>query len=155
MMPLPSFPPKPELTLLKKTTTYRITVEASTENLADVREFVSNHAVAEGFSAQDVADLSLAVDEAYTNIIKHAYNNDKSQMVEIELEVDDKQICVCLTDQGVSFDQQNYKIPDIKKQIKHKKRGGMGVYLIHKLMDEVSYKTSGKDNEIRLYKNRD
>lgn len=140
---------------LKKTATYHITVEASTRNLSEVRDFVSEHAQAEGFSPGKVADLCLAVDEAYTNIIKHAYKNDSTQLVKIDLEFSNNEICVVLTDSGESFDESKYEMPDIKKQIKDKKRGGMGVYLIHKLMDKVDYNTTDDENEIRMYKQRD
>jgi serine/threonine-protein kinase RsbW len=140
---------------LKKTATYHITVKASTRNLSEVRDFVSEHARAEGFSPQKVADLCLAVDEAYTNIIKHAYKNDPSQIVKIDLEFDNDQICVCLTDSGEGFDEERYVMPDIEQQIKNKKRGGMGVYLINKLMDKVDYTSSADENEIRMYKQRD
>jgi len=140
---------------LKKTATYHITVEASTRNLAKVRDFVSNHAQAEGFSPASVADLCLAVDEAYTNIIKHAYKYDATQLVKINLEFNNNEICVALTDSGDSFDKSTYVEPDIERQIKDKRRGGMGVYLIHKLMDKVDYNTSTDENEIRMYKQRD
>lgn len=139
---------------MKKTATYHIAVEASTENLAKVRDFISEHAGSEGFAPKTVADLCLAVDEAYTNIVKHAYKNDPGNMVEIDLEFDNEQICVCLTDQGESFSAGSIEKPDIEGQVKKKKRGGMGVYLIHKLMDDVDYQSRGDENEIRLYKNR-
>lgn len=139
---------------MKNTATYHITVEASTKNLTKVREFVAEHASSEGFSTQSVSDLCLAVDEAYTNIIKHAYKNDATQTVKIDLEVDDEKICVSLKDRGESFKQTEYSLPDIKEQIKQKKRGGMGVYLIHKLMDDVNYNTDNNFNVIRLCKNR-
>lgn len=140
---------------MKKSVTYHISVEASTKNLSEVREFVAHHANSEGFSSESVSDLCLAVDEAYTNIIKHAYKNDPTQIVSIDLEFDDEKICVCLKDQGESFNKKGYTIPDIREQIKNKKRGGMGVYLIHKLMDNVNYLTNTEENEIRMYKNRD
>jgi serine/threonine-protein kinase RsbW len=140
---------------LKKTATYHITVGASTRNLSVVREFVSEHARAEGFSENVVSDVCLAVDEAYTNIIKHAYNFDSTKKVEVDLEFDNEKICVCLTDTGESFDKSNYTVPDIPKQIKNKKRGGMGVFLIQKLMDHVDYHIGNRENEIKMYKNRE
>jgi serine/threonine-protein kinase RsbW len=140
---------------LNNTTTYQIRVKASTKNLAEVRDFISDHAINEGFSPDSVADLCLAVDEAYTNIIKHAYHFDTSKSVKIDLEFDNKQICVRLTDHGESFDEKKYVMPDISEQIKNKRRGGMGVYLIHKLMDEVSYDSTEKENIIQMCKKRD
>jgi serine/threonine-protein kinase RsbW len=139
---------------LKKTATYHISVGASTKNLAAVRSFVAQHAKAQGFSEKAVSDVCLAVDEAYTNIIKHAYKFDPTKKVEVDLEFDSEQICVSLIDTGESFDKSNYAIPDIPKQIKNKKRGGMGVYLIQKLMDRVNYNTRDSENEIKMYKKK-
>lgn len=140
---------------MKNITTYHLSVAATTENLIKVREFIAQHANSEGFSSQSVSDLCLATDEALTNIIKHAYKNDASKKINIELEVDDKKICITLQDKGESFNRDTYKKPDLKDQIKKKKRGGMGVYLIHKLMDKVQYVSDSAVNEIRLCKNRD
>lgn len=139
---------------MDKATTYRKKVNASTHNLSAIREFVSKHAENQGFSAQKVADIQLAVDEAYTNIIKHAYKNDSNKEVVINLEFDDDKMVVTLTDHGVGFDIEKYKRPDLKRQIEKKKRGGMGVYLIRKLMDEVTYNIKNQKNILRMSKNR-
>lgn len=139
---------------MDKATTYRKKVNASTKNLSTIREFVSRHAEEQGFSAQKVADIQLAVDEAYTNIIKHAYKNDSTKEVIINLEFDDDKMIVTLTDRGVGFDIEKYKRPDLKRQIEKKKRGGMGVYLIRKLMDEVTYNVKNQKNILRMSKNR-
>jgi len=139
---------------LNKTATYRITVNASTENLAEVREFVALHAKNQGFTKNQISDLQLAVDEAYTNIIKHAYKEHSEENVEINLSFDTEKLCISLFDSGNSFEPKNYDLPDIRKKIEEGKRGGMGVYLIHQLMDSVSYHQKPDKNEIRLCKKR-
>ncbi len=139
---------------MNKAVTYRKKISASTQNLSDVREFVSRHAEHHGFTSRQIADVQLAVDEACTNIIKHAYNYDASKELSIELEFDDEKMNVTLTDQGIGFDVERYKKPDLKKQIARKKRGGMGVYLIRNLMDEVNYYVESRENVLRMIKNR-
>lgn len=136
------------------TTTYSISVQASTEHLAEVRDFVAKHAAEFGFKKQDVADIRLAVDEAYTNIIKHAYKNDEQKSVDIELGYNSSQFWISLLDTGDAFDPKKYSKPDVRKKIKEKKRGGVGVYLIKKLMDTVEYRTEGSVNEIRMTKHK-
>ena len=116
-----------------------LTVEASTEHI--------------GLNQKDISEIRLAVDEAYTNIIKHAYKNSPTQKVDIEIGSDDEQLWISLMDKGNSFDPNSYREPDLMKRIKEKKRGGMGVYLIRKLMDQVQYNRKGKTNEIRMVKN--
>lgn len=140
--------------MTNSTAKYKITVKASTEHLSKVRDFVAEHAAAFGFDQQEVADIRLAVDEAYTNIIKHAYQNNPDEWVDIELGYDNSTFWVTLLDTGVSFDPSNYKRPDICKKIKEKKRGGVGVYLIRKLMDDVEYQANDTFNTIRMTKKK-
>tara|TARA_R100000908_G_scaffold59405_1_gene35942 strand:- start:45898 stop:46320 length:423 start_codon:yes stop_codon:yes gene_type:complete len=130
-----------------------LSVEASTKHLAEVRDFVAAHAEQIGLDQKDVSEIRLAVDEAYTNIIKHAYNNNASMKVNIEIGSDGDQLWISLMDEGDSFDPSTYHEPDLMQRIKEKKRGGMGVYLIRKLMDQVQYNRKGKTNEIRMVKN--
>lgn len=138
----------------KSTPSHSISVQASTEHLAEVRDFVAKYASECGFAQQDIADIRLAVDEAYTNIIKHAYQNDKHKSVDIELGYDTKEFWVSLLDTGDAFDPQKYTKPDVRQKIKEKKRGGVGVYLIRKLMDDVEYHKKGSVNEIRMTKEK-
>ena len=138
----------------KSTTTYSISVQASTEHLAEVRDFVAKHASEFGFAQQDVEDIRLAVDEAYTNIIKHAYEFDEHKSVDIELGYNSNKFWISLLDTGDAFDPSDYSKPDVRQKIKEKKRGGVGVYLIRKLMDDVEYKTKGSVNEIRMTKSK-
>jgi serine/threonine-protein kinase RsbW len=122
--------------------------------LAEVRDFVAKHASDFGFRKQDVADIRLAVDEAYTNIIKHAYKNKTHKSVDIELGYNSNEFWISLLDTGDAFDPQKYSKPDVRKKIKEKKRGGVGVYLITQLMDNVEYHTQGSVNEIRMTKRK-
>lgn len=132
---------------------HTLSVKASTEHLAEVRDFVAEHAQNIGLSQKEISEIRLAVDEAYTNIIKHAYKNSPSETVEIEIGSDNSQLWITLIDEGKSFDPETYSEPDIIQRIKDKKRGGMGVYLIRKLMDQVQYNRKGQSNEIRMVKN--
>ena len=138
----------------KSNNTYSISVQASTKHLAEVRNFVAKYAAEFGFKKQDVADIRLAVDEAYTNIIKHSYKNDEKQSVDIELGYDNDRFWISLLDTGDAFDPSTYSQPDVRQKIKEKKRGGVGVYLIRKLMDNVEYLKQGSKNEIRMIKKR-
>lgn len=129
-----------------------LTVEASTEHLAEVRDFVAAHAENIGLGPKDISEIRLAVDEAYTNIIKHAYKHSPTKKVNIEIGSDTDHLWISLMDRGKSFDPSTYSEPDLMQRIKEKKRGGMGVYLIRKVMDQVQYNRQGQTNEIRMVK---
>lgn len=140
--------------MTKQKNTHQLLVSASTEHLSEVREFVAAHALNNGFSEEEIQDIRLAVDEAYTNIIKHAYKYDDSQKVEITLGANGDAFWISLFDDGNAFDTSKYKEPNIRNQIRNKKRGGVGVYLIKQLMDKVEYHTEGRRNEIRMVKEK-
>ncbi len=134
--------------------TYQKSIDASTKNLAEVRDFVDEHAKNHGFNKQQIADIRLAVDEAITNIIKHAYQQDDSRSIDIEVTLEENSICIQLQDTGKRFRMNKYSEPDIEKKIKERKRGGMGLFLIHSLMDSVTYTSNNGLNEMVMCKNR-
>jgi serine/threonine-protein kinase RsbW len=137
---------------LKASTSHSINVSSSTEHLREVRNFVQNFVQQFDVNKNDLDEIILAVDEAYTNIIKHAYNNDPNQTVKIELGTSTDILWVQLSDTGFHFNADEYQPPDLLKRIKNKQRGGMGVYLINKLMDSVEYSSAGKTNTILMRK---
>ena len=133
---------------------HTLIVRASTSQIADVRDFVGRHASDYGFSEEDVHDIKLAVDEAYTNVIKHAYQFDESRSVRVKIITGINEFTISLTDEGAAFDPSSYTEPNIPERIMLRKRGGVGVYLIHKLMDRVEYRHDGVHNEILMSKKR-
>jgi serine/threonine-protein kinase RsbW len=125
-----------------------------TDNLLVIREFVSEEARAFGFSDEDAANIILAVDEACTNIIKHAYQYATDKEIEVTVLRKNRSFEIRIFDNGRSFDPSTIRQPDLKEHIGHRKRGGLGVYLMKKLMDKVEYDFhKGKRNEVRLIKN--
>ena len=127
-------------------------MQASTEHLSEVRDFVASYATKHGVSSHEVEDIRLAVDEAYTNIIKHAYQYDDSRFVEIVMGSEKDEFWVSLKDNGKSFNPTEYPDPDVEERIKKKERGGVGVYLMKKLMDRIEYHKHDGTNEIRMIK---
>ena len=128
-------------------------VKSRTENLTTVREFV-NSAVGEVSIPQDIAgDIVLAVDEACTNIIKHAYHYSPDGDIKIKLKYSDKKIVVEITDHGASFHPDAVPKPDLKKYFEEKRVGGLGMYLMKSLMDDIRYTSVlGKYNQVILTK---
>ena len=139
---------------VKRINEQSISVPASTAYLSAVRDFVGLYAHQFGFSEQVVDEIRLAVDEAYTNVIKHAYKYDEEERVLISIGAGDDLFWVSIADQGRTFDQEHYTEPDIEERIRTRKRGGVGVYLMRKLMDTVEYSHVGGTNEIKMTKRR-
>lgn len=100
----------------------------------------------------EVEKLKMAVDEACTNVIEHAYAGQSEQPVDISIILNSDKLTIRIRDKGQTFDQLAYQEPDLIKYAKTRKSGGFGVHIMRKLMDEVTYKTSGGYNECRMVK---
>ncbi|HTO94993.1 MAG TPA: ATP-binding protein [Bacteroidota bacterium] len=134
--------------------TASIEVESRTERLIEVRDFVSERARAFGFGDEDISKIALAVDEACTNVIKHAYRFDPTKIIRVSCSGRNGEFAIIIKDDGVRFDPTHVQPPDMKEYLSHYRRGGLGMYLMKSLMDRVEYTIAeGKANEVRLIKN--
>ncbi len=129
------------------------TVLSRTDSLSEMREFIAALARESGFPDDEVANIVLAVDEACTNIIKHAYQYAPDKEIRVTVSRSSKAFEIRIEDDGRSFDPSAVHAPDLKEHLTHFRRGGLGVYLMKKLMDDVEYKFQpGKKNQVRLVK---
>jgi serine/threonine-protein kinase RsbW len=128
-------------------------IESRTDRLISVREFVSTSARKFGFSDEEVSKIALAVDEACTNIIKHAYKFDPTKDITITISAQGRTFEVTIRDTGRQFNPSEIMAPDMKEYLTHYRRGGLGIYLMKSLMDKVEYDIEpGSKNEVRLIK---
>jgi serine/threonine-protein kinase RsbW len=128
-------------------------IESRTERLIAVREFVSKAAREFGFNEEDIGKIALAVDEACTNIIKHAYRFDPNKEITVSIRRKNGVFEVSILDSGAGFDPARITTPNMKEYLSHFRRGGLGIYLIKSLMDKVEYGNGpGQKNEVRLTK---
>ncbi len=136
-----------------KTQKYKLKIPSITENLKMIREFVLKIAAKAGFKEETQEQIALAVDEACTNVIKHAHHHDARRLMDIQIQTDANKMKITITDKGRGFDITKLKDPDVEKFIKESKHGGLGIYLIKTLMDEVDYEFNpGVKNQVQLTK---
>jgi len=112
---------------------------ANFEYLDEIREFVGDIARAGGFSEKDIYNIQLATDEAASNIIEHAYENKSGGVLELSCGMQRDMITIILIDHGESFDPNEVPMPDLKADLSDRKIGGLGIFLMRKLMDGVHY----------------
>lgn len=132
--------------------TYRLTVGSQTDHLTEVRQFVSNLAREHGFIEDDVNKITIAVDEACTNIIKHGYNFSPKHSIDIEIHRDGINFEILISDSGKKFDPNTIETPDMKEYLSHYRRGGLGVYLMKRIMDSVEFNSHRNRNTLRMVK---
>ena len=128
---------------------------AKFENLDEIRDYVGGLARAAGFSERAVYAVQLAADEAASNIIEHAYEGRPDGTFGLRCEYADGRLIMTFLDRGESFDFSNVETPDLTVDLSKRKIGGLGIFLMHKLMDEVAYKVTKSGNYLTLIKRKD
>ena len=117
------------------------TFEANFHNLDEIRDFVGESARQAGFSEKEIYSIQLAADEASTNIIEHAYAGIENGKIEIGCSITGGELKIVMRDNGKSFDPSSVPEPNVKAELSERKIGGLGMYLMRKLMDEVFYES--------------
>jgi serine/threonine-protein kinase RsbW len=116
--------------------------------LDEIRDFVGEIARKGGFSDKDVYSIQLATDEAASNVIEHAYMGITDGQLEIRAGVKDETITIILRDTGKPFDTASVRQPNLKADLSQRQVGGLGIYLMRKLMDEVRYEIQDKGGNL-------
>ena len=130
------------------------TFPASFDYLDEIRDLVAQAARRGGFTDKEVYSLQLAADEAASNIIEHAYEGVAGSSIEIDCDVHGDTLTITMRDEGKTFDPANVKPPNLKADLSERQIGGLGVYLMRKLMDEIHYQTQGTVNILTMIKRR-
>ena len=87
---------------------------------------------------EGIFEIQVAVDEACTNIIKYAYSG-KGGIIIVTCEMKGNDLVITIRDKGKPFDPASVPSPDLGPDLDKRKIGGLGIYLMRKLMDDVSY----------------
>jgi serine/threonine-protein kinase RsbW len=123
---------------------FEITVLNKLENLPVIAKFVNDSLQKFGMEEGKIFDMNVAVDEACTNIIQHAYSPDEEGKIEIRCKVVNENKCaVSIKDQGKPFDQSALGPVDTTSPLEERKPGGLGLFFIRELVDEIYYEYKG------------
>ncbi|WP_186299203.1 anti-sigma B factor RsbW [Staphylococcus pettenkoferi] len=134
---------------------------ASAEYVSLIRLTLSGVFTRAGTSYDDIEDAKIAVSEAVTNAVKHAYHDKEQQgMINLGYEIFDDKIKIVISDQGESFNYEEAKEQlgpyQENENIDYLREGGLGLFLIESLMDEVSVdKESGVTISMTKYLNKE
>jgi len=128
---------------------------AQFQYLDEIRDFVGKIARDNGFTDKEIYNIQLAADEAASNIIEHAYEGVRDGVLNVSCGVRNDAIIIIMIDYGEPFDPAAVPLPDLKADLSERKIGGLGIFLMRKLMDEVHYETRrDKSNVLTMSKRK-
>jgi serine/threonine-protein kinase RsbW len=120
--------------------------------LGDLRVFLSGVLSSKGLSEVVQNQLVLAVEEVCANLIIHSHGCNPQDHILLTVSVSNGKIIFEIFDSGQAFNILEYRAPEIADVIKKKRKGGLGILLVRKIMDKIEFESKNSQNVCRLVK---
>ena len=129
-------------------------IDATVENIEKVTDFVNELLEQYDGPKKAQTQIDIAIDELFGNIAHYAYNPDVGPAT-VRVEVTDDPITVIITfiDHGVPYDPLKKADPDITLSAEERDIGGLGIYIVKKSMDDITYEYKDGQNILTIKKN--
>jgi anti-sigma regulatory factor (Ser/Thr protein kinase) len=117
----------------------RLEVPSESAFLGLVREVTRKMAGVAGFEDKTADQLALAVDEAASNVLEHAYRGAPDRVLRVDMDDHGEAFCVNVVDDGECFDPASRPSLDVRQLERDRRTGGLGVHLMERIMDSVTF----------------
>lgn len=131
---------------------FRLVIPSQTRYLNLVTGLAKRASVVAGMDDATAAKVSIAVDEAVTNVIMHAYHGRAEHAVEIEIRFAPAALEIHIWHNGDGIRDDQVVLPDPREYVKHPRKGGLGLLLMSRFMDEVHFNEGQGRNECCMIK---
>ncbi len=130
-----------------------LTIAATTENIETVTNFVNEQLEALDCPMRAQIQIAIAIDELFGNIAHYAYNPEVgSATVRVEVAQEPLAVIITFIDKGVPYDPLQNADPDVTLSAEERQIGGLGIYMVKKSMDEISYEYKNGQNILTIKK---
>ncbi len=128
-------------------------IEADIDKLDEVLDFVNLHLEAIDCPMKEQTRIDVATEEVYVNIANYAYGEGKGDMsLEVITEEDPKSIKMIFKDKGIPYNPLAKEDPDVSLPASERPIGGLGIFMVKKIADELSYEYKNGRNILTFYK---
>ena len=134
---------------------HELRLEPQIAEIPRLIDWVEAHCAAEGMAAQARFRIALALEEAVTNVIGHAFVGiAPPHLIRVRLDITPQMFVAEVIDNGHPFDPTAAPVPDLSLPIEQRPSGGLGIHLMRTMMDRVQYRRADDENLLRLEKAR-
>lgn len=128
-------------------------IEARSENLDAVLQFIDEQLAGTNCSAKNRMQIDLAAEEIFVNIANYAYNPETGPAtVRVEVKPDGSAVSITFIDRGVPYDPLAKADPDVTLSAEQRAIGGLGIFLVKKSMDDIRYEYVNGSNILTIEK---
>ena len=120
--------------------------------LAGVASEIDRYCEARDLEPQVAYAVNLSVDEILTNTISYGYDDDETHRIELLVRMEDEALVVVIADDSAAFDVTAKTQPEVDAPLSERDPGGLGLFLVHQMMDGVEYRRRDGRNIVTLTK---
>jgi serine/threonine-protein kinase RsbW len=131
----------------------KLNLACQTSSLSELRSFLQQNLATYTLSEVERHQVTLAVEEVCANLIIHSHACNPKDKIQLEIKDSCEKIVFEITDEGIAFNLLEYEVPQIKQVVEEKRKGGLGILLVKKIMDEIEFESKNGKNICRLIKN--
>lgn len=128
-----------------------IKVDATIENISVITDFINKELDIYNCPEKEKIKINIAIDELIANIAKYAYSNEIGQVV-VQVDMNKDYILMNFIDKGIPYNPLERAEPDVTLSLEERKVGGLGIYLVKKLMDDITYEYIDGKNVLKVRK---
>ena len=129
-----------------------IVIENQVSELSRLAEEIEKLADTWGLPQALAMNINLVVEEAVTNIIFYAFTDESKHQIKITLSINNNKLTIEITDDGIPFDPLLHQKPDITVTAEESTVGGIGIFLMTQIMDDLNYIRKKNQNILTLNK---
>lgn len=131
-----------------------LTIDATVDNIPTVTDFVNEQLEKLNCPMKSQIQVNIAIDELFGNIAHYAYNPETgTATVRVEVMQNPLSVVITFIDNGVPYDPLAKEDPDITQSAEDRQIGGLGIYMVKKSMDSISYEYKEGQNILKIIKN--
>jgi len=125
---------------------------AALDSVSQIREYIGEEIAGLGVDDRLAFQLGLAIEELTVNIVKYAYKDNLGQTIDVAIQKGPYQVTIHVMDRGVPFNPMKAPEPDIEAPLEDRQVGGLGLFLVKNLVDEIKYERIGDQNHLMIMK---
>lgn len=131
---------------------HKLKLYCDTTRLSELRHFLGNVLEGTALTEVDQHQVILAVEEVCANLIIHSHECNPKECIDLTVKESDELMIFEIKDFGQGFNILEYQEPEISYVMKTKRKGGLGIILVKRIMDKIEFETKANINICRLFK---
>jgi len=131
---------------------YKFELKNYLSELKALHQHLNNWGVDIGLSANSILRINICLDELFTNIVSYGFDDNLEHIIIFTLSGDNNLVVINIEDNGIPFNPLEKIDPDFPDNVESANIGGLGIHIIRKLMDNVSYERKQGKNKLKMRK---